>query len=161
MFLSKTKNTRGRYYVYNRDKSGNRKAVSTGRAFKNEALIFLVAFANKLKEKNNINPSPKPLKMFSELEHKITNYVSNNYRKGTTKIYNNVFKSFKKIMGDKPLNEITSHDIELYKSCRLKEVSPTTCNINISTFKSIFNIGIKFGWCVHNPVKGIVKINIT
>lgn len=160
MFLSKNKNTRGRYYVYYRDENGNRKAVSTGSAFKNEALIFLVAVANKLKERNNVNPSPKPLKMFSELEHNITDYVSNNYRKGTAKIYNNVFKSFKKILGDKPLNQITSHDIECYKSYRLKEVSPTTCNINISTLKSIYNIGIKFGWCVHNPVKGIRKINI-
>jgi integrase/recombinase XerD len=58
------------------------------------------------------------------------------------------------------LNEITSHDIEFYKSCRLKEVSPTTCNINLTTLKSIFNLGIKFGWALYNPAKGITKLRI-
>lgn len=160
MFLSKNKNTHGRFYVYYRNEKGKRKAISTRTSFKNEALAFLIAFANKINEINATIPSSKPLKMFSELEHKISEYVLINYRKGTVKIYKNVLKNFVKIFGDKPLNQITNKEIEYYKSFRLKEVSPTTCNINLTTLKSIFNIGIKFGWCVHNPVKGIKKISI-
>lgn len=160
MFISKNKKTRGRYYVYYIDDNGKRKSVTTGSSYKNEALLFLIAFANKINEINATIPSSKPLKMFSELEHKITEYVSNNYRKGTVKIYNNVLKNFMKIFGDKPLNQITNKDFEYYKSCRLKEVTSTTVNIDLNTLKSIFNIGIKFGWCVNNPVKGIKKIKI-
>ena len=33
-------------------------------------------------------------------------------------------------------------------------------NIELSTLKSIFNIGIKFGWALFNPVKGITKLRI-
>jgi hypothetical protein len=47
MFLSKNKNTRGRYYIYYKDDKGKRKAVSTITAYKNEALAFLITFANK------------------------------------------------------------------------------------------------------------------
>jgi site-specific recombinase XerD len=88
-------------------------------------------------------------------------YVSNNLRKGTVSIYKNTVKSFLKIIGDKPLNQISIKDIELYKSFRLKEVTPSTCNIDLITLKSIFNIGLKFGWCIHNPVKGISKLRIS
>jgi site-specific recombinase XerD len=160
MFISKNKKTRGRYYVYYLDEKGRRKSVTTGSSYKNEALLFLIAFANKINEINATVPSSKPLKMFSELEHKITEYVSNNYRKGTAKIYKNVLRNFVKILNDKPLNQITNKDIEYYKSHRLNEVTSTTINIDLNTLKSIFNIGIKFGWCVYNPVKGIKKISV-
>jgi site-specific recombinase XerD len=160
MFISKNKKTRGRYYVYYFDENGRRKSVTTGSSYKNDALLFLIAFANKINEINATIPSSKPLKMFSELEYKITEYVSNNYRKGTAKIYKNVLKNFVKIFGDKPLNQITNKEIEYYKSYRLKEVTNTTVNIDLNTLNSIFNIGLKFGWCLHNPVKGIKKIKI-
>lgn len=160
MFISKNKKTRGRYYVYYIDDNGRRKSITTGSSYKNDALLFLIAFANKLNEINATIPSSKPLKMFSELEHKIIEYVSINYRKGTAKIYKNILKNFMIIFGDKPLNQITNKEIEYYKSCRLKVVTNTTVNIDLSTLKSIFNIGIKFGWCLHNPVKGIKKIKI-
>lgn len=160
MFISKNKKTRGRYYVYYIDDNGRRKSVTTGSSSKNDALLFLIAFTNKINEINATIPSSKPLKMFSELEHKITEYGLSNYRKGTVKMYKNVFKNFVKIFGDKPLNQITNKEIEYYKSYRLKEVTNTTVNIDLNTLKSIFNIGIKFGWCLHNPVKGIKRIKI-
>lgn len=158
MFISKNKKTYGNYYLYYTGENGLRKSVSTKTSNRKHALEFLINFKNN-QQKPSI-PTVKPLDMFSELEEKVLQFVRSNYRKGTQNIYSFTLKNFKEILGDKNLNEITSHDIEYYKSCRLKEVSPTTCNINISTLKSIFNIGIKFGWCVHNPVKGIAKLKI-
>jgi site-specific recombinase XerD len=158
MFISKNKKTYGNYYLYYTDEKGMRKSVTTKSSNKKNALEFLINFKNK--RQKSIVPTIKPLEKFSDLEEKVMQYVRNNFRKGTQNIYLFAFKSFIKILGDKQLNEITSHDIEYYKSCRLKEVSPTTCNININTLKSIFNIGKKFGWCIHNPVKGIKKLKI-
>jgi integrase/recombinase XerD len=160
MFLSKNKNTRGRYYVYFIDENRKRRPVTTGTSFKNEALAFLIEFANKVKENNSSIPSSRPLKSISELEKNVMNYVSNNLRKGTVSIYKNTFKTFMKIIEEKLLNGITIKEIEYYKSCWIKEVTPSTCNIDLNTLKSIFNIGIKFGWCLHNPVKGISKLRI-
>jgi len=160
MFISKNKKTNGRYYLYYKDDNGKRKAVSTGTSFKNEALLYLIAFVNRINELNSPIPSLKPLKNFSDLGLKVTDYVANNLRKGTVKIYKNVLKNFTKILGDKPLKEISNKDIEYFKSCRLKKVTQSTVNIELNTLKAVFNIGIKFGWCVHNPVKGIMKLKI-
>lgn len=123
-------------------------------------MAFLIAFANKMEELSRTIPLPKPLKNFSELEKNVLFYVSNNMRKGTLEIYKNTCKSFTRIIDNKPLNQITNKEIEYYKSCRLKEVRQSTCNIDLSTLKSVFNIGIKFGWCIQNPVKGISKLRI-
>ena len=59
-------------------------------------------------------------------------YVTNNLRNGSVNIYKNTFKNFTEIIGVKPLNEITNKDIEYYKSCRLKVVTPSTVNIDLS-----------------------------
>jgi site-specific recombinase XerD len=158
MFISKNKKTYGNYYLYYTGEKGLRKSVSTKTSNRKNALEFLINFKNNL-QKSSI-PSVKPLNKFSDLEEKVMQYARSNFRKGTQNIYSLTFKNFKEILGDKLLNEITSHDIEYYKSYRLKEVSPTTCNININTLKSVFNIGIKFGWCVHNPVKEIARLKI-
>jgi integrase/recombinase XerD len=160
MFISKNKKTHGRFYLYYTDVSGKRRSITTGTSIKAEAMAFLIAFANKMEELNRTIPLPKPLKNFCELEKHVLLYVSNNMRKGTLNIYKNTCKSFIRIIGSKPLNEITNKDIEYFKSCRLKEVRQSTCNIDLSTLKSTFNIGIKFGWCIYNPVKGISKLRI-
>jgi site-specific recombinase XerD len=158
MFISKNKKTYGNYYLYYIGDKGLRKSVSTKTSTRQNAMEFLINFKNNL-QKPSV-PTVKPLNKFSDLEEKVMQYVRSNFRKGTQNIYSFTFKNFREILGDNNLNEITSHDFEYYKSYRLKEVSPTTCNININTLKSIFNIGIKFGWCVYNPVKGIKKISV-
>lgn len=160
MFLSKNRKTGGRYYVYYTDENGKRKSVTTGTSYKNEALAFLIAFANRPKEIKPTEPVIKPLEKFSELEDKVISFVKDNHRKGTVSIYKFTMKSFRETIGDKPLNEITIRDVEHYKSERLKKVKPSTCNIDIATLKASFNIGLKFGWVLHNPVKGIPKLKI-
>lgn len=101
MFLSKNKNTRGRYYIYYKDENGKRKTISTGSAFKTEALAYLISFASKINELNSQIPKTKPLKNFSELESNVINYVSNNLRVGTVRIYKNVLNNFAKVIGEK------------------------------------------------------------
>ena len=146
MFLSKNKNTHGRYYVYYKGDNGKRKAVSTRTSFKKEALAFLIEFGNSIKEINSQIPSPKPLKSFSELEEKVMFYVTNNLRNGSVNIYKNTFKNFTEIIGVKPLNEITNKDIEYYKSCRLKVVTPSTVNIDLSVpFQNLMD---QKGWFI-------------
>jgi hypothetical protein len=153
MFISKNKKTYGNYYLYYTGENGLRKSVSTKTSNRKHALEFLFNFKNN--QQKSFIPSVKPLNKFSELEEKVMQYVRSNFRKGTQNIYSITIKNFKKILGNKKLNEITSHDIEFYKSCRLKEVSPTTCNIELSTLKSAFNIGMKFGWALFNPANSL------
>jgi integrase/recombinase XerD len=160
MFLSKNSKSHGRYYVYYKDENGKTKSITTGTAYKHEALAFLIAFANRPKEVKPTEPVIKPLEKFSELEDNVMRFVKDNHRTGTASIYKFTLRSFREIIGDKHLNEISIKDVEYYKSCRLKKVAPSTCNIDISTLKATFNVGIKFGWVLHNPVKGIPKLRI-
>ncbi len=65
-----------------------------------------------MKEINSPIPSLKPLKNFLELEQKVMFYVTNNLRKRTVNIYKNTFNNFQKLIGTKPINEITIKDKE-------------------------------------------------
>lgn len=87
-------------------------------------------------------------------------YVTDNLRYSTTLIYKRVFRDFIRIIGDKHLKLINAKDIEIYKSKRLEDVSPSTVNIDLTTLKAIFNIAIRFNWLNNNPVDQIKKLKI-
>ena len=53
------------------------------------------------------------------------------------------------------LSKITPLEIEKYRSLRLREVSPSTVNREISCLRHIFNMAIKWGKLEHNPTKKI------
>jgi len=65
----------------------------------------------------------------------------------------------------KAIKEITSFDIEKYKSHRLKQktyrktlVSKTTVNREIEVISKMFNIAIDNGWILSNPCKNVKKL---
>ena len=61
----------------------------------------------------------------------------------------------KRLFGGKYLYEISSLDIERFKSQRAKEVSPATVNRALAVLKSMFNRAILWGKAEHNPCKGV------
>ena len=153
MFLSKY---RGFYYLYFNDETGNRKKVSCKTKFKPDALKFLSNF----KSQSNSRKEIIRILTLSELKKEIVQYVSNNLRIGTVKIYRIVFDNLIRILTDKHIKLITVKDIEFYKSERLKEVRPATVNIDILTLKAIFNIAVRFEWISINPVISVKKLSI-
>ena len=61
----------------------------------------------------------------------------------------------KKIFSGKCLHEITSYDVEKFKSERIKEVSPATVNRAMAVLKSMFNRAIEWGKAKNNPCKAV------
>ena len=61
----------------------------------------------------------------------------------------------KKLFEGKCLHQITSLDIERFKSERIKEVSPSTVNRTLAVLKSIFNRAITWGKADKNPFVGV------
>ena len=155
MFLSKRKN--GFYYLFYEDETtGKRKMVSCKTKKKPEALKFLTNFKVSKKGSKRINS----VHYLKDLKEEIMHYANDNFTSGTVKIYRVVFTHLLRILNDKPIRLITNKEIENYKSIRLKEVTPSTVNIDLSTIKAIFNIAIKWNWLEENPVNKVNLISI-
>lgn len=157
MFLNKSSN--GYYYLYfTCETTQKRKKISCKTKFKNEAVKFVSTFKNQSKKLH----TKKSFQIFylSDLQTEVLKYVSDNLRTGTLMLYKNAFKDLLRITGNKPVKLISVADIETFKSIRLKEVSQTTVNIQLTTIKAVFNIAIRFNWLESNPCNSIKKVSI-
>jgi integrase len=53
----------------------------------------------------------------------------------------------------KPLEQIEPRDIERYIALKLRTLSPKTVRNHLGTMHSVFELGLRMGWCERNPVK--------
>lgn len=67
--------------------------------------------------------------------------------------------------GSKTLDRITSTDIERYVVAKEKTLAIKTVRNHVNTIHSVFELGVRQGWCPANPVKGadrpVIKKNKT
>ena len=54
---------------------------------------------------------------------------------------------------DRALAEITPDDVERYVRVKSKTLAMKTIRNHVNTLHSIFEIGVRKGWCPANPVK--------
>ena len=155
MFLSKGYN--GYYYLYYKDDSGKRKKVSTKTKLKSEANKFFREFNS---EKKPVKPIIKALLRISEVEIPIMKYVVSNFTKSTEEKYSLTFRNLRRILNDIPVQSITINEIEYYKSERVKEVNPVSCNIEVRTVRAICNLSIKLGLMDGHNLRGIQQFKI-
>ena len=66
-------------------------------------------------------------------------------------------RSLKKHFGGKMINTITQENVERFKNIRIKEVSPSTVNKELTVLKHIFNKGIDWDKVENNPAKRVKK----
>jgi integrase len=53
----------------------------------------------------------------------------------------------------KPLADIEPQEIERYIAFKLRTLSPKTVRNHLGTMHSVFELGLRAGWCERNPVK--------
>jgi integrase len=53
----------------------------------------------------------------------------------------------------KPLDQIEPADVERYIASKLRTLSPKTVRNHLGTMHSVFELGLRMGWCERNPVK--------
>jgi integrase len=78
-----------------------------------------------------------------------------NFRDKTVQKYDECFKSFLAISGDKLLRFVGPMDIERYKQTRAKKVSPTTVNIDLRTVRAAFEEAVRLKLIPENPFDGV------
>lgn len=154
MFLSK--GYKGIYYLYY-TKNGKTTKITTRTKVKSEANKFLKAF----NPGNTALYTQKTVIYFEDLQAEILKYTSENFRNSTNSIYKNTFRKFISIIGNKPILSISNRDIEKFKSERVIQVNKVTCNIDLRTLKSIFNLAMKWKLIYENPCAGVKQYKIT
>jgi integrase/recombinase XerD len=154
MFLSKGE--KGVYYLYFINPlSGKRNRVSTLKKTKHEARQFerdfkVSDYVNSKSEQRSQAP-----KYLLELYKEFISYAQVNLTHSTVQLYEMSFKDFIKIVGNKPLQQLSIRDIEYFKSVRNNVVSKTTINIQIRCLKAAFNHAIRIELIEKNPFKGV------
>jgi len=114
-----------------------------------------VRMAEVIQGKFNI----ESVKKYISLEDLITKYldwIKDNQKTSTRE--KSVLKIFLNYIRQKRINEITTWDIEQYKSKRKKDsLKPSTINRELTVLKSMFNRAIEWDELKTNPVKGVKK----
>ena len=152
MFLSK--DYKGIYYLYYKDNESTRRKISTKTKLKSESNNFLKEFNTDVK-KSSVQKVVKKVYKISDVEKSIMDYVRSNFTKSTCEKYSLTFQNLKRFLKDMPINLISLSHLEFYKTERIKEVKRVTCNIEVKTIKSIFNLYLKLNFIVRNNIVGV------
>jgi integrase/recombinase XerD len=153
MFLSKQH--KGTYYLfYNDEITGKRKKVSTKTKKKPEAYDFLNSFqAGTLPKKN-------PIIYLQGLQEEVLKYTQTNLSLSTHKLYVSAIKNLLNFIGNKPIKQITTKELDNYKNKRSKEIEKATVNIELCCIKAIFNLALKWDFISFSPAKEVKKFSI-
>lgn len=89
-------------------------------------------------EEQDSKPGKKGLTLF-QAEKEYLAFVRTNLAPKTNESYTKTFKHLEEHFGDRPLEEITPREIELYKSKRAGEVSPNTVNHELRMLRAFLN----------------------
>jgi integrase len=77
--------------------------------------------------------------------------VSSFYSIGTLGIYENSLRHFLVAVGDQQLSSISAQHIDIFRQQRLREVSPTTLNLNLRSLRSAFSYAVRWQLLSNNP----------
>ena len=118
------------YYLGTRDANGKLHWKSSKCRTKAEALALI---ANGGIKENS------PEMTISQFITLISERLSGVLGPGTIRNYKDSLLAFQTIVGDKPLNEITSDSVETFKQKRRSQVEPGTVNRDLRNLKSLFS----------------------
>ena len=153
MFLSK--GYKGIYYVYYNDEiTGKRNKVLTRTNKKPEAYKFLNSFQVDSK------PKKSPVIYLENLKDEVLRYTQANLSLSTHKLYINAFNNLLKLLGNKPIKQITTKELDNYKNTRSEVIEKATVNIELTCIKAIFNLALKWDFLNSNPAKDVKKFKI-
>jgi integrase len=107
-----------------------------------------------------LRQTQQPRKRISECFNEVQPYVKANFSESTSEVYDFTIKSFRRLIGDLPVNEVTPVHIEKFKIERLKEVAPETVNQGVRTLRAFFNILKRWKLTAENPCDGVKEMRI-
>lgn len=87
-------------------------------------------------------------------------HVKATYGTKTFEIYELSLRHLREFTGDVLLEQITARTIDLYKIHRLRQVSPSTVNIELRTIKAFFNCMQRWEVVAKNPCDGVTPVRV-
>jgi len=145
MFIYKRDN--GYYYLYWTE-NGKRRKLSTKTKSKSEALKFLMSKRSTKTRSVSV----------SELQTVIQDYAKTNSAAKTQRLFRIAFDNFIRISGNKPIADVTAHDIEHFKAKSIQSQSIATVNIYFRTLRSAFGIAVRMRMLSENPFRNVKEI---
>lgn len=148
-FLSKHQKS-GIFYLWYTKEDGKRNKVSTKTKDKVEAEIFKASFIpNQKKELKIVDDEPIS---FIEYRNQFIDSIKDDYSSGTIELYQQTFKQFFIIIGNKPLRDISKDDIITFKKARLNTCKKVTINIDLRNLRSFLNVAVEEKLIEKNPL---------
>jgi site-specific recombinase XerD len=133
---------------------GHRRWKSTGTSNKSDALKALTNL-EKLLEK------PVKQKLLSDFLSDFLSYAEVNFSSKTHQMYESSLNRFLKVIGNRPLSQITVKEADIYKTERLKKsLSGVSVNIELRTLKAAFNVALRWRELKTNPFQGIKQVKM-
>lgn len=142
----------GIYYILY-DLDGKRKWKSTGTTRHADAIQELLKFTE----------SPPKINGRMSIDAFIKEYISYagaTFAPKTVDLYRRVLTRISFRHGNRLLRSITSRDADMYRVERLKEVSPTTVNIELRSLKAAFSTAVRWKLISSNPWTGVSMVKI-
>jgi len=141
---------------------------------KSDAKIFVASFIQRNPKLIECNTIPldlykptlyqpivtKAKTTFTDFKQKILEYNQTNISSTTNEIYLRVLNDLQTFFGDIQLTDLTTNELERFKSWRLETVKPATINIEIITIRRMFNLAIKWKLLDENPATELQKMRI-
>jgi integrase len=87
-------------------------------------------------------------------------HVKTNSAPKTHKVYKLALQHLFDFIGDVAIEQVSTRDIDRYKSQRIEKVSPATLNIEIRCFRAFFNRLRRWEILSKNPCDGVSQIRI-
>jgi integrase len=78
----------------------------------------------------------------------------------TARSYGLAARNFVRIIGDKPLDQISVQSCDLFKAQRLQEVSPVSVNVDLSSLKAMFSMLEQWEVIIKNPFTRVKLVRV-
>jgi integrase len=79
----------------------------------------------------------------------------------TARSYALATRNFISILGDMPLDELTSKHVSDFKIRRMQTVSPASVNVDLRSMKALFSILVQWEWLAKNPFNNVKLVRIS
>ena len=87
----------------------------------------------------------------NQLHEQLQRLLKGSLSLSTLRLYEQAFRSFIRVIGDRRLRRVMPYHVETYKAKRLDEVSPTKVNIDLRTLHAAFNRAVQYKMIDSNP----------
>lgn len=102
----------------------------------------------------DIRKDPEPIK-FHEFAKQYLKWSIPNKKPSTKPGQLSMMRTLDKTFGEKNLHEITTWQVEEWKSKRKKQVKPSTVNRELAVLKAVYSKAIEWGKCQESPARKV------